>query len=342
MKKIITALLILILTFSLVACGSSKDNTPAETSVQTESEKESDTPETTEAENTEEEATETETTEAEPESATFEPVTAEFSQGTVEILGADSFLNEEQDYDVLRVYYRFTNREDISNGIDLLSTATQGGSELTAAYVDRANLIPEDTYGLQSVRPGVSVITTDWFYYVPDDGPIEYSFSTRDNTDKAVTVTFDPQNLPGAPDEVSLQPVTEPKWTEGLPIEADTSEAHVKIEGVEMAEAAEEGSGRQFIRVIYTVTNNGSEEKSAGRLLANYTVVYQDGMTLGVGYNTDYVHTDQDTLELEEDVAVGASITCSQVYELRSDSPIEVDIADSSTPAVGGSWFDLP
>ena len=152
MKKRITALLILILTFSLVACGSSKDNTSAETSVQTESEKESDTPETTEAENTEEEATETETTEAEPESATFEPVTAEFSQGTVEILGAESFLNEEQDYDVLRVYYRFTNREDISNGIDLLSTATQGGSELTAAYVDRANLIPEDTYGLQSVR----------------------------------------------------------------------------------------------------------------------------------------------------------------------------------------------
>lgn len=327
MKKRITALLILILTFSLVACGSSKDNTSAETSVQTESEKESDTPETTEAE---------------PESAAFEPVTAEFSQGTVEILGAESFLNEEQDYDVLRVYYRFTNREDISNGIDLLSTATQGGSELTAAYVDRANLIPEDTYGLQSVRPGVSVITTDWFYYVPDDGPIEYSFSTRDNTDKAVTVTFDPQNLPGAPDEVSLQPVTEPKWTEGLPIEADTSEAHVKIEGVEMAEATEKGSGKQFIRVIYTVTNNGSEDKSAGRLLANYTDVYQDGMTLGVGYNTDYVHTDQDTLELEEDVAVGASITCSEVYELRSDSPIEVDIADSSTPAVGGSWFDLP
>ncbi|MBS7338763.1 MAG: DUF5067 domain-containing protein [Lachnospiraceae bacterium] len=213
---------------------------------------------------------------------------------------------------------------------------------MTAAYVDRANLIPEDTYGLQSVRPGVSVITTDWFYYVPDDGPIEYSFSTRDNTDKAVTVTFDPQNLPGAPDEVSLQPVTEPKWTEGLPIEADTSEAHVKIEGVEMAEATEKGSGKQFIRVIYTVTNNGSEDKSAGRLLANYTDVYQDGMTLGVGYNTDYVHTDQDTLELEEDVAVGASITCSEVYELRSDSPIEVDIADSSTPAVGGSWFDLP
>lgn len=342
MKKIIATLFALAVAGSLVACGSSGDNTPAETSAQTESEKESDTPETTEAENTEGKATEAETTEAEPESAAFEPVTAEFSQGTVEILGAESFLNEEQDYDVLRVYYRFTNREDINNGIDVLSTATQGGSELTAAYVDRANLIPEDTYGLQIVRPGVSVITTDWFYYVPDDGPIEYSFSTPYNTDKAVTVTFDPQNLPGAPDEVSLQPVTEPKWTEGLPIEADTSEAHVKIEGVEMAEAAEEGSGSQFIRVIYTVTNNGSEEKSAGRLLANYTVVYQDGMTLGVGYNTDYVHTDQDTLELGEDVAVGASITCSQVYELRSDSPIEVDIADSSTPAVGGSWFNLP
>ena len=342
MKKIIATLFAFAVAGSLVACGSSGDNTPAETSAQTESEKESDTPETTEAENTEGKATEAETTEAEPESAAFEPVTAEFSQGTVEILGAESFLNEEQDYDVLRVYYRFTNREDINNGIDVLSTATQGGSELTAAYVDRANLIPEDTYGLQIVRPGVSVITTDWFYYVPDDGPIEYSFSTPYNTDKAVTVTFDPQNLPGAPDEVSLQPVTEPKWTEGLPIEADTSEAHVKIEGVEMAEAAEEGSGSQFIRVIYTVTNNGSEEKSAGRLLANYTVVYQDGMTLGVGYNTDYVHTDQDTLELGEDVAVGASITCSQVYELRSDSPIEVDIADSSTPAVGGSWFNLP
>lgn len=251
-------------------------------------------------------------------------------------------MNEEQDCDVLRVYYRFTNQEEISNSVNLLSTAMQGGRELTAAYADKANMIPEDTYGFQSVRPGVSVITTDWFYYVPDDGPIEYTFSTRDNTDKAVTVTFDPQNLPGAPDEVSLQPVTEPTWTEGLPTEADTSEVHVKIEGVEAAEATENGSGKQFIRVIYTVTNNGSEAKSAGRLLGN-TNVYQDGMTLGVGYSTDYVHADQDKFELKEDVAVGASVTCSEVYELRSDSPIEVDIVENSiTPAMGGAWFVLP
>lgn len=334
-KRMIAILLTLMMIGSLTACGGNKKEKTPETSSQTESEKENAKAEITEAEITE--------AETEPESTGFEPVTAEFSQGTVEILGAETFLNEEQDYDVLRVYYRFTNQEENSNGVKLVSTAAQGGSELTAAYADKANLVPEDTYRLQSVRPGVSVIVTDWFYYAPDEGPIEYSFSTLDNMDNVVTVTFDPQNLPGVPDEISLQPVAEPIWTEGLPTEADTSEIHVKIEGVEAAEATEQGSGKQFIRVIYTVTNNGSEAKKAGRLLANYTVVYQDGMTVGTGYNTDYVHADSDALELTEDVAVGATITCSEVYELRSDSPIEIDIVENrSTPAVGGSRFDLP
>lgn len=340
MKRMIAILLTLMMIGSLTACGGDKQEKTSEAPAQTESEKESATPEATKEENAEAETTEAET---EPESTAFEPVTAEFSQGTVEILGAETFLNEEEDYDVLRVYYRFTNQEENSNGVKLDSTAAQGGSELTAAYADKANLVPEDTYRLQRVRPGVSVIVADWFYYAPDDGPIEYSFSTPYNTDNAVTVTFDPQNLPGAPDEISLQPVAEPTWTEGLPTEADTSEVHVKIEGIEAAEATEQGSGKQFIRVIYTITNNGSEAKRAGRLLANYTVVYQDGMTVGTGYNTDYVHADSDTLELTEDVAVGATITCSEVYELRSGSPIEIDIVEnSSTPAVGGSRFDLP
>lgn len=330
MKRMIAILITLMMIGSLTACGGDNQKEAAETPSQTESEKESVTTETTELEETE------------PEPAGFEPVTAEFSQGTVEILGAESFWHEEQEYDVLRVYYRFTNQEENSNSAEVLCKATQGGSELSGAYVDEANKIPEDTYRLQSVRTGVSVIATNLFYYVPDDGPIEYSFYTTWNSDNAVTVTFDPQNLPGAPDEVSLQPVAEPTWTEGLPIEADTSEAHVKIEGVEAVEATESGSGKQFIRVIYTVTNNGSEAKSANRLLAGNTMAYQDGMTLSVGYSTDYVHTEQDKLELEEDVAVGATVTCSDVYELRSDSPIEVEIAESSTPAVGGSRFDLP
>ncbi len=334
-KKILAMTLALMMIGSLSACGNSEEDNAVE---KTESVKET----TAAAETTEAEHTNAEATEAETESAGFEPVKAEFSQGTVEILGADSFLNEDQACDVLRVYYRFTNQEDCINGVDLLSNASQGGSELTSAYADTANLIPEDTYGLHSVRPGVSVIAADWFYYVPDDGPIEYSFSTPYNTDDAVTVTFDPQNLPGAPDEVSLQPVTKPTWTEGLPDEADTSGAHVKIEGVETAEATESGSGKQFIRVIYTVTNNGSDAKSANSLLACNTAVYQDGMTLGVGYSSDYVHADQDRLESKEDVAAGATVTCSEVYELRSDSPIEVDIAESISPAVGGACFDLP
>ena len=88
----------------------------------------------------------TEPEETEPELVGFEPVTAEFSQGTVEILGAESFWHEEQEYDVLRVYYRFTNQEENSNSAEVLCKATQGGSELSGAYVVEANKIPEDTY----------------------------------------------------------------------------------------------------------------------------------------------------------------------------------------------------
>ena len=210
----------------------------------------------------------------------------ENGKAEIEILGAEAVRNEEEEYDLLRIYFRQTNLQEVDQTIRLEFTATQDGNELDFALAGD-NAIPEDRRRDCWIHPGVSVISTKILTFDPEGGPVEFSCYRDWSADEKLIVTFDPQNLPGVPDlSESLIPVPEPTWLEGLPLEGDVSDVHIKIEGVEAAETTDPGDGYTYIRVNYTLTNHKAEAKGISSLLIP-TNMFQDGMSLVTAYNTE-------------------------------------------------------
>ena len=88
--------------------------------------------------------------------------------------------------------------------------------------------------------------------------------------------------------------------------------------------------GQKMIRVYYTFTNQSDEETSFW--MATYVEALQDGVQLLTGWSSEDVESDEN---MDVDIAPGETITASECYVLRSDSPVEVQVQGRT----GRSWL---
>ena len=147
-------------------------------------------------------------------------------------------------------------------------------------------------------------------------------------------MTLDPKNLPGRPAaDLEIAPIDDPTWTDEMSDEGDVDDVHVFIDTAELAEGY---SGEDLIRIYFDFTNNGDE---AGSLWWMTSIrVFQDGVQLSSGSPEDDVEEDEN---FTTDVEPGGSLRCAGCWELRSDSPVEIEVYDTWTDEFIGCTFIL-
>ena len=92
---------------------------------------------------------------------------------------------------------------------------------------------------------------------------------------------------------------------------------------IDRAEIVDGYDGGQLIRVILQFTNNSEESQSFWSVGGIY--VYQDGIQLDMGSPATSSETD---IAYTEDVAPGETVSVSMCFALRSESIVEVEVAD--------------
>lgn len=274
---------------------------------------------------------------AEPEEDGFEPVSATLGGYEVSVVGAELFTDTD-DKDAIRIYWDFTNTSEESTYAycDLSVMMEQEGFELTSTYAYFEDDVPEYGNDTLDLRPGVSIRCISEYNCKADGEPISFTIYDWYDEDDALTVEFDPKNLPGRPEkDLEIEPVSDPAWTEGMEMEGYVGEdAYVVIEDCEVVPGWD--SGEEVIRVYFTFTNEYDEAASMW-WAANYRA-FQDGVEL----NEDWA--EQDVAEDENatlDIEPGESVYCSVCWELRSDSPVEIEVYDSWNEEYIGYVFEV-
>ena len=251
-------------------------------------------------------------------SGTFEPVSQTLGDFEVTVVGAEQFVTYD-DEPGIRIYYDFTNNSEYttSSWMELDFDTEQDGVE--AEYTGTLDDVPE--YGNDSlyIRPGVTLRCIQEYTFNPDGGNFVMTFSNSWEDTGELTVEFDPSNLPGAPAEsLEIPTVSDPQWIADWPAQAVLDEEfEVSIDRCEFVEEY----GQKMIRVYYTFTNQSDEETSFW--MATYVEALQDGVQLLTGWSSEELESDEN---MDVDIAPGETITASECYVLRSDSPVEVQV----------------
>lgn len=259
----------------------------------------------------------------------------EFGDYKFEIIGAE--IAEDSDGDKgIRFWYDFTNNsEDESRSAFWTSsvTAYQDGEELETTWVTDDNEKEYGWYYSCNARPGVRVRCLEDFAYDEDGGPVRFEIiNWRGDNDEIVTAVYNLDELPGAPtDDYELATIDDPTWTADYDWEGDTdADVHILID---TAEETEDYYGNTLVRIYVEITNNGEDPIIANDVF--YPTAYQDGLELENGIaNEDVEEDDNGTREIRK----GESIRVGYCYEMRSDSPVEVEgsLGYTSGKMIGG------
>lgn len=245
-----------------------------------------------------------------------EPVSADLGDYHITIVAAEEFTDIDGKA-AIRFYYDFTNNSDDleSAWVNLDYKASQEGYELVSTYASMDDDVPEYDNDSRKVIPGTTIRCISEYSYKPDGGTLEFTISDFD--DNAVTMEFDPQNLPGRPEELEIPAISDPTWTSGMSTEGVYDENYyVKIDHYEYTT----GYGDvPLLRVYFEFTNNSEEATSF--FMATNLIALQDGVQLMTDWPSESVPEDDN---YSMDVAPGESIMASECFEVRGDSPIEI------------------
>lgn len=255
---------------------------------------------------------------------------ADWADCSISIVGAEHFLDSEGK-DAIRVYYDFTNKTDETKcAYNILEYAfEQDGYELVRTWSDYENTCPEELNEDLYLRPGASIRCVAQFRMKADGGPVSATIYNYWNEQQRLTVQFDPANLPGRPaQEFTIVPVPQPMWMANLHGEGVYNDNYyIKIETAELTEGYEGGN---VLRVYFEFTNNSTEECSLWYAATIYA--YQDGIELG---NTlAAVDTTEDN-NFSTMIKPGETIRASCCFELRTTSPVEIEIEGWSNDSLG-------
>lgn len=249
--------------------------------------------------------------------------TGSLSNGCViSIVGAEHFVDSDGK-DAIRVYYDFTNNTDETTyaGWEVELEVTQDGYEMNDTYASYDNDVDEENNDYMYVRPGCTIRCVSEYSMKTTGGKIQFRYYDWWDDADVIVAEFDPANLPGAPaSPLTYAKVADPKWTAGMAT-AGTMEGvyNVSIKSAEVVP----GEDGNVLRVYFDYTNNSTEEESL--FLAADIYGYQDGIEMEETYALN--ESDSDDL-FWEDVAPGATVTASYCLQLRSDSPVEIEVSD--------------
>lgn len=260
-----------------------------------------------------------------------------------DLLGAE-LVEAEEENDTLRVYYDVTNLSEetlseFSAWDDVL--AFSGEEELETVKYTAYPDVPVDVNLVtgKDMRPGAKIRSYEQFNITGKTGIITFSIS-NDDAEGSIKYDFDLANLPAAPtDKFEVAPVADPKWTEGLE-KSFTVDGECKAEildqEVEFFDSNDfyNGGGYRLIRIKFKITNLG-EEATQTYFLGSIKV-FQDGVSLDRNSNTYCELSDSDLVGFD-DLEPGDTVIGSDVFALRSTSPIEIELSNSdgtSTAAV--------
>ena len=247
--------------------------------------------------------------------SSLDPVSGDLGDCHVDILSAEPFEDAEGQPGI-RFYYDFTNNsEGLLSTWDVLDVeARQEGYELVTTFT--LDDVPEYGNDGRGVLPGITIRCIAEYCYKPEGGAIELTI--RDYmTGESLTMQFDPAALQGRPaSDWTIAPIAEPAYVKNMAAEGVYDEDYyVKITGYEIVPGWE-GS---VIRVYFDFTNNSQETTTF--FVAAFAKALQDGVELDYSFADEEVPEDANE---SVDVAPGETITATEIYEVRSDSPIEV------------------
>lgn len=249
----------------------------------------------------------------------FEPVSASIGDYDVTIVGAEHFLDID-DEEAIRIYYDFTNNsnETVYAMENLEMLADQEGYELLTTYDSADDDVPEYGNNWLVVRPGVTIRCIEEYSYQADGGAVSVTIQDWWEEEGSVTAVFDPASLPGRPaQDWEIQPITDVSTT--LPNAGAYEEDYeVAITGYDLTT---DWDGQNAIRVYFDFTNNSTEATSFW--MATYYRALQDGVEMEITWPMDEIDEDEN---YDVDIEPGETITCTEIYALRSDSPVEVEL----------------
>lgn len=110
-------------------------------------------------------------------------------------------------------------------------------------------------------------------------------------------------------------------------VEAKVSESEFDV-SIDNVTVTDDGEGNNIVVIDYTFTNDSDEATSFGSAVTEE--LFQDGVALQRGY-LPYNHPlreDMDDDNVYTDIKSGASIQVREVFELTSDSNVEIKLTD--------------
>ncbi|MBQ9955930.1 MAG: DUF5067 domain-containing protein [Eggerthellaceae bacterium] len=255
----------------------------------------------------------------------------------LEIVGAELF-SDVNGSDGIRVYYDIYNDEGnifTTSFADELdgSSFMQDGVELdwTWPYED----VPEWYNDMLSIRPGHAIRCVEEYSVSADGGPVSVALYARNASEPMLTHEFDLANLPGAPaDALENAEELSPQWLAGWPSEGIYhDDYYIAITGYEIVKGYRD---EPILRVFMDFTNNSEDVESL-----EYTIywnrAYQDGIQIRQGVPIESCEEDGNYMI---DVAPGETVSAAYCYELRGNSPVEVELIDPWADGISSEQAD--
>lgn len=260
-------------------------------------------------------------------SGEFSSELAVWDECNVRIAGAEHFLDADGE-DAIRIYYDYTNTSDTTAYAYSIVEyyVEQDGYEQMDTYASYEDDVPEYGNDTRYVRPGVTLRCILEYSMKMDGGNVEVLLYNYWNEDQYVTASFNPQNLPGRPEDLEVERYADPQWMDEFSdIGVYNEEYEVYIDRAEIVEGI---NGEDLLRVYFDFTNNSDEAESF--LWATYVYAFQDGIEMLEGIPEDSVTEDDNYYE---EVAPGETISVAMCFVLDGDNPVEVQFINDDENA---------
>ena len=233
----------------------------------------------------------------------------------------------------LLIFYDFTNNstESISPFLALNVSAYQRGEKLGSAHT--FDYVPYQGNSGSHVRPGTTIRCSAIYQYNEESGDVSIQICDwTGDTSVVVYKNYCVKELPGEIGTYEIAAVEAANFTDPLPREAEMDGCYLSIH----TEASEttDCDGSDCLRISIDFSNKGDSDKNFSEDFT--TIAYQDGIELEKAFASESVPEDHNSWA---DIQPGSTLTLSMVFELRSSSPVEIEISGEDGTKIGTKYI---